>query len=295
MLTVRIVQLLQGGGQLHSAIGLSVVLLVTATVVLGLNQWIGRRGRVALLSGKGLSIRPLLLGRARWPAFLLVMGYAATTVVLPLAAVFLTSFQRTFGAPIERAHLTTEHWVATLGDPKTLSAAGWSLSLALAAGLVVAVLGLAVALIRQRGGTLSRTTETLSIWPYAVPGTVIALALIVAFSRDIRFIFGERFAFVLALGDTAWILVVAYAAKYLAYGTRYTGESLAQVDPSLAEAARMSGAGPRRAFRDAVLPVLRPAILTAFLLTFLTCTTELTMSVLLVSPDRELSGTGCSR
>lgn len=291
VLTVRIVQLLQGGGHLHSAIGLSVVLLVVATCVLAINQWLGKRGRVSLLSGKGISVRPLALGRAKWPAFAIAAACGGITVLLPLAAVLLTSFQRTFGAELRFDQLTTAHWAQALGDEKTLSAAGWSLSLALTAGLIVAALGLLVAIVRQRGGGVARTTETLSVWPYAVPGTVIALALIVAFSRDIRFIFAERLAFVLALGDTLWLLVVAYTAKHLAYGTRYTTESLAQVDPSLAEAARMSGAGPARAFRDAVLPMLKPALLTAFLLTFLTCTTELTMSVLLVSPDRELLGT----
>lgn len=287
-LTVRIVQLLQGGG-MSGAMGLAAALLVLATVVLGVNQWLGRFGRVRLASGKGVSIRPIALGRWRPILAGTAWSVAIILVVLPLLAIALTSFQRTFGAAL--TDLTLAHWQQTFSDARTLHAAGWSLSLALGAGVVVALLGLAISLVRHHGGRAGRAIETLSVWPYAVPGTVLALALIVAFSRDVRLVLFDRLAFVLALGDTAWLLLVAYAAKHLAFGTRYTGESLAQVDPSLAESARIYGATPARAFRDATLPLLRPALATAFLLTFLTCTTELTMSVLLVPPERELLGT----
>jgi iron(III) transport system permease protein len=129
------------------------------------------------------------------------------------------------------------------------------------------------------------------VWPYAVPGTVLALALLLAFSRDLRFILLGRVAFVLALAHTPWLLLIAYAAKYLALGARNSAEALAQIDPSLAEAARVSGAGPLRAFVDAPLPLLRPALVVAFVLAFLACATEITMSVLLVPAGSEVLGT----
>ena len=87
------------------------------------------------------------------------------------------------------------------------------------------------------------------------------------------------------------MLLVAYTVKHLAFGTRNAADGLAQVDGTLAEAARLSGAGPLRAFLDATLPQLRAPLLAAFLVTFLTCVTELTLSVLLIPTGRDVLGT----
>lgn len=162
--------------------------------------------------------------------------------------------------------------------------------LAVGAGLLVVALGLAGALLRRALPRLGKVVEPLAVWPYAVPGTVLAIALLIAFSRDLRFVFADRVAIVLALAHTSWLLLIAYVGKYLALGAQNSAEALAQVDPSLAEAARVSGAGPVRAFRDSVFPVLRPALGAAFLLTFLVCATEITMSVLLVPAGQEVLG-----
>ena len=120
---------------------------------------------------------------------------------------------------------------------------------------------------------------------------MLALALVIAFSRDVRFVLFDRIAFVLALGNTLWMLLVAYTVKHLAFGVRNAADGLAQVDGTLAEAARLSGASPRRAFFDATLPQLRAPLLAAFLVTFLTCVTELTLSVLLIPTGRDVLGT----
>lgn len=293
VLTTRIYGLVLVGGEsaLARAIGLSTLLLVLATIVLAANQRLGGAGRVRLSSGKGIAIRPLRLGTYRSPTGALVAGMVGVLVLLPLLAVVLASIQTTPGAPISPDSFTISHWTAVLAQPRTSQAFATSLLLAAATAAVVCAAGLAISVLRRRGGALGRVLETVSSWPYAVPGTVLAMALLVAFSRDLRLTLFDRFAVVLTLADSLWLLLLAYASKELAVGTRTTGEGLAQVDPSLAEAARVSGAGPARAFFDATLPLLRPALAATFLLVFLTTVSELTMSVLLIPPGTELVGT----
>lgn len=285
-LTTRIYsEMLMGPGGLWTATALSLLLLALAVAVLALSRMLGRSGRTALLAGKGLKVRELQLGAARLP---LAVGVAITALVLivaPLAAVALTSLTTPSGA------LTASHWGRVLTDGRTLDATWRSLLLALAAAVAVTALGLALAMIRKRSKALGRTAELLAAWPYAVPGTVLAIALLVAFSRDLRFVFADRFAVVLALANTLWLLLLAWVAKHLAFGTRNAAEGLARVDPSLAEAARVSGAGPTRAFVDAVLPQLEAPLFAAFTLTFLTCATELTLAVLLVPAGQDVLGT----
>lgn len=285
-LTTRIYsEMLMGPGGLWTATALSLLLLAIAVGVLALSRMLGRSGRTALLSGKGLKVRALQLGAARLPLAALVVLAALVLIVAPLAAVALTSLTTPSGA------LTVAHWGRVLTDARTLDATWRSLWLALAAAIAVTALGLALAMIRKRSVALGRTAELLAAWPYAVPGTVLAIALLVAFSRDLRFVFAERVAVVLALANTLWLLLLAWVAKHLAFGTRNAAEGLARVDPSLAEAARVSGAGPTRAFVDAVLPQLKAPLVAAFTLTFLTCATELTLAVLLVPAGQDVLGT----
>ncbi len=206
-------------------------------------------------------------------------------IAAPLVAVALTSLTTPAGT------FTAAHWGHVLGDPRTLDATVRSLGLAFAGAIAVTLIGLVLALVRERSRGLGRAAELLGAWPYAVPGTVLAIALLATFSRDVRFVFADRFALVLALGNTLWLLLLAWVAKHLAFGVRNASEGLARVDRSLAEAARVSGANPLRAFIDAVLPQLEGPLLAAFTLTFLTCATELTLAVLLVPAGRDVLGT----
>ncbi len=285
-------QLLLGGGEgLARAMALSLALLTLAAGALILNGALARSGRVRIPAGKGAVARRQPLGRARLPVLALTCACAAVLVLLPLAAVLLTSVQRVPGPHVALGELTGAHWRGVLLAPRTLQAAGTSLALALGTGALVVTLGLAIALVRRRAPLRGRALDALGSWPYAVPGTVLAMALLVSFSRDLRVVVGSRVAFVLAVANTAWLLLIAYSAKHLAFGVRHAVDSLTQLDPSLEEAARLSGASPARALKDVVLPLLRPALASAFLLAFLTTATELTLSVLLVAPGSHTLGT----
>lgn len=282
-LTTRIYgEILMGQGGLPRAVVLSLALLVLAGLVLLGSRALARRGEVKLASGKGVALRPMPLGRLRLPFAALGVTLAAVLVVLPLLAVALTSVQPVWG---QLSGLSAKHWNAVLTNARTIDATLRSLALAASAATLVTLLGLAIASTRRR------SLELVAGAPYAIPGTVLALALLIAFSRDVRFVLFDRVAFVLALGNSLWMLLVAYTVKHLAFGARNAADGLAQVDGTLAEAARLSGAGPLRAFFDATLPQLRAPLIAAFLVTFLTCVTELTLSVLLIPTGRDVLGT----
>lgn len=292
VLTTRIYgEVLMGGAHLARAWTLSGALLLLTPLALALNGWLGRSARVRLAGGKGSSARPWALGRARVPALVAVSAVALALLGLPLAAIALTAVQAHYAAPITWSGLTLSHWSTVMASARTWQAFAWSGGLAGAAGALVCGVGLGVGLARRSFGWTGKLLEGLSVWPYAVPGTVLAMALITSFSRDLRWVVAERFALVFAVANTPWLLLIAYGVKHLALGERTLAEAVAQLDPSLAEAARISGATPSRAFRDVTAPLLRPAFAAAFLLTFLLCSTEITMSVLLVPPGRDVLGT----
>ncbi len=267
---------LMGSDGLASAGAISLFLLFLASAVLLASRLVKS---TRLASGKGIRLRPLALGASRWPLAILCAVAAITLVALPLAAVFLTSLEPSFG---RLEQLSLQHWQRLFHSPRIGWAALRSVGLSLAAAALVTAIGLAVSRTRL---------ELVASWPYAVPGTVLGMALLLSFSVDWRVVVGGRIAFVLALANTLWLVLIAYVVRHLAFGTRAATDGLNQADPSLTEAARVSGAGPWRAFVDATLPQLKAPLTAAFTLTFLTCATELTLSVLLVPTGSDLLGT----
>ncbi len=291
VLTTRIyTHLLKGGASaLAEASAASAILLVIAMAALAGSAVAGRRGHVRLTAGKGVVVQRLDLGAYRWPLTLAVAALVVVIVVMPLAAVVVTSLLGNASLPIALESLTTSHWHDVLWNHRTVGAAARSFGLASAAAGAVCVLGLAIGITRSRFS--GRVAEQLALWPYAVPGTVVAMALLTAYSMDVRFIAADRIAIVLSLANSSSMVMLAYVAKYLAIGSRNVVDGMRQLDPTLAEAARLCGASPRRAFVDVVLPRLRGPLAATFVLTFLLCVTELTMSVLIAPPGRDLLGT----
>jgi iron(III) transport system permease protein len=279
---------LMGSGGLASAGAIALVLLALASLVLLASRIASRAGAVRLASGKGIKLRALALGGWRIPLGATAVAAAVVLVALPLGAVFLTSLEPSFG---RLEGLSLQHWSRLLHTPRVATAALRSLGLSFVAAALVTIFGLAYALARTQLGRVGRSLELSAAWPYAVPGTVLGMALLLAFSMDWRVIVAGRFAVVLALANTLWLVLLAYAARHLAFGVRHASDGLAQADPSLTEAARVFGAGRARAFFDATLPQLRAPMVAAFTLTFLTCATELTLSVLLVPTGQDLLGT----
>jgi iron(III) transport system permease protein len=274
-------EILMGEAGLSRAAALCVELFLLALVVLAANAWLARRGRVRLPRGKGQAPRQAVLGRWRWPVSMGCWLVATAMIALPLLAVFWTGVAPSWG---RFGAVTFSHWKAVVSS-RTLGALVSSLLLAAVASLAVGTLGVVIARSKRRW------LEVLADAPASIPGTVLALAFIVAFSQELRFIVVERVAFVLALGNTFWLLLLAYVVKHLSIGVRNTSDALAQADSSLEEAARLCGAGRLRAFRDGVLPQIQRALSGAMLLTFLTCLSELTMSVLLIPTGADVMGT----
>jgi iron(III) transport system permease protein len=119
--------------------------------------------------------------------------------------------------------------------------------------------------------------------PYAVPGTVLAIALILIFLKPLPLIG-------VSLYGTAWIILASYLSRFLAIVLRPLAAAMRQVDPTLEEAAQLAGArGPRRLF-GIVLPAIRAAVASGALLVFLTAFSELTLSALLWSRGHETVG-----
>ena len=290
--TTRIWIALQAGtpAGLQDALALTVGISVVSVVAFALPGLLPRRDRTAVTGRTGVQ-RMMTLGIVRVPLGAASLLLAALVIGGPLAALTLQALTMRLGAPVSRANIGLAHVTAVLGDQQVQSAACTSLVLATSAALACVVSGAILVLHGHRTRTWhQRAARGLAEASWALPGTVMALGLILTFSREVRMVLFERVTLTVALGTSGVLLFVAYAVKNLALAMRSTTEGAAQIHGSLVEAARTSGATATRAGLDITLPLLRPSLAAAFVAIALPLLSELTMSVLLQPPGTATLG-----
>ena len=286
VLTTRIYQVAldyDTRNNLAFAAAMSLLLVVVAGGALFAQRRLLARRRYAIAGAQGRAVDRLPLGKWRWPVTALAALFALGVLVAPLVAVALAALTRVAGYAPTPGNLTLHNFhIAFVETAATQRAIRNSLSLAALSATIIMILGAALAYFRLRGSVRgSGVLEALATLPYAVPGTVLALAFILAFARPI---------FGLHLYNTLWIILLAYLARFLTFGIGTASAALAGVSETLPAAARVSGASWWQAQRDTVFPLVRPALLGGWLFVFVPCLAELTVSALLYSAGNETVG-----
>jgi iron(III) transport system permease protein len=247
---------------------LAVTLVVVALAVVGpADAWLtGRPARRHTATG-GSGAPIARRSRTRIAVWWLVAAVIVLVAVVPLVATILTALTRAVGLDPVPANWTLANFAEAL-DRRLADGLVHSLELGVAAATIVVPLGALVAVAaRRRGGRVLRSAATLG---FAVPGSALAIAVLLAYGPWLR--------------NSLAIILVAYVAKLWALGQRQVAGSLDRLPPDAARAARASGAGPLDALASVVAPLLRPALLGAWLIVFLFALHELTMSSLLYGP-----------
>ncbi|MGI9156977.1 MAG: ABC transporter permease [Marmoricola sp.] len=206
---------------------------------------------------------------SRWAAAG-VGGYLLLVVGVPLLALLTTALTKAVGLPPVPANWTVRNFgsVLTTGNGEAL---GRSLLLALLAASVLVVLGGCVAALERT--RLGRGTGTLVLLTFVLPGSTLAVGLLITYGRW--------------LGGSLLIILLAYLAKLWAFAHRPISGALDRLPPDELSASRVSGASLLVALRTVVLRPMAPALLAAWLVCFLTALHEVTMSILLYGPGSE--------
>ncbi|MEQ1506770.1 MAG: iron ABC transporter permease [Myxococcota bacterium] len=276
-----------------AATALSVALLaLSATIPALVTGWVARRS-FTTVGGKATRKAPFALGAFRPVAVAAVAAFVGIGAILPLGALILLSVTDQLGAPPGPGNWSLAHYAEVLGRGRDQLAIARSVGLAAGAATVAVAFGGLIAVLDRpsRGGSDGgRWLGWLARLPYAIPGTVLALGLLLAWSQEVRLIVFDRLTVALALGDSAWLLGLAYTVKFLALPTGAIDAALRGLDPALDEAARVHGAGFWTAVRRITVPILAPNLAAAWFVVFLPAFTEVTMSVLLAGPNSRVVG-----
>ena len=143
----------------------------------------------------------------------------------------------------------------------------------LVAIVFIVILGILVSyiLVRKKG-KVAGLIDTLIMFPYVIPGSVLGIGLIVAFNRK-----------PLILVGSAAIMIISYVVRKLPYTVRSGSAFLYQMDPFVEEASINLGVSPMKTFFTVTARMMLPGVMSGAVLSWITCINELSSSIMLYS------------
>jgi len=209
-----------------------------------------------------------------WLARLIAVAYCTLVLIvamLPNITIIIMSFFEQWRGLFPTG-FTLENY---LRIPRMVSSEIFnSLFLSITASFITAVLGCMVAYITERRRPKGAVILDLAVMaPFILPGIVVSVALLSAFSGDT----------VLPLGGTFMIILIAFVVRRTPYVFRSVVASLTQLDETLEESSMIMGANWLYTFRRVTLPLIMSGIIAGTILTFATLLQELSTTILLYS------------
>lgn len=254
---------------LRGGASLSFLLLFPALAVYFLQRfWVGRKSYVTVSGRAGSRSDFKSKGKAT-ERIVLAVCLSLTAFILYLYSLILWgAVVKVWGVDntltLENFRYVFTHGKKAIVDTLIIAAVVTPLG-----GLLAVLTGYLV----QRGRFFgNRAMEFVSMFNYALPGTVVGIAYIIAFNQR-----------PLLLTGTLTILVAAYIFRYHSAGIRAVIASLHQIDPSIEEASASLGAGSARTFFRVTVPLIIPAVLVGMRYLFIYSMTAISATVFLVS------------
>lgn len=248
---------------------LSFLLLIPALAVFLIQRaMVGDKSYVTVTGKSGARSEFARLPRALSATIAVVSCLVAAFIVYLYCIILWGSFVKVWSVDNS---VTLEHYayVFSHGGKAILD----TLEIAVVSTVLGSLLAVVIGYVVQRKKFLARRVlEFSSMLNYALPGTVVGIAYILAFNQKPILITG-----------TMTILVAAYVFRYYATGIRSVVASLQQIDVALEEASMSLGASQARTFTHVTVPLIVPAVLAGMRYLFIHCMTAISATIFLVS------------
>lgn len=254
------------GGSANFAAAMAAILVVI-TIVLFLGQKYIVNKKSFVMS----SIRPIQPKELKGIKGILMHVFIYFVVflsIIPQITVIYTSFLKTRGSMFVREFSVESY-------EKVFSRMGNAIVntyvYGLTAIIIIIIMGMFIAYISTRKkNVLTGIIDTMTMFPYIIPGSVIGITLLLAFNNR-----------PILLSGTAAILVIAFVIRRMPYTLRSSAAILYQISPSLEEASISLGCSPVKTFFKITAMMMLPGVLSGAILSWITVINELSSSVIL--------------
>ena len=256
------------GGDDGFAAAICVIMIGLTLAMFFAQRILARRSTYAMTA-----LKPMVAERARGlrnllahAAVYLVTGLA----ILPQLVVIYTSFLRSNGGQVFTGGFALQSYEATLfakdNDAvwNTYVLGALSIALVVVIGVLVAYLS-----VRKRNAVNS-ALDTVTMFPFIIPGSVLGIAFLFAFNSPPILISG-----------TMLIMIIAFSVRRMPYTVRSSAAALGQISPSIEEAAIALGASEMTTFTRVTVPIMLPGVCAGAIMSWVTIISELSSSIIL--------------
>ena len=256
----------ESGGSANFAACMATIMIIITALVFFLQKWY-----INTKSFTMSSIRPIQPKEPKGIFNVLIYVYIyllAGLSIIPQAMVVYTSFKATkMQVFVDGFSLGSYKKVAD----KALAAVTNTYVFCFFAIVIIITLGMLIAYLTvRRRSVLTSAIDSIAMFPYIVPGSVLGITLLIAFNHK-----------PLMLAGTAFIIIISLVIRRLAYTLRSSSAILYQISPSMEEAAVSLGDTPAKSFVKVTAKMMLPGVASGAILSWITIINELSSSVML--------------
>ena len=254
------------GGDHNFGAAISVIAIIITAIIFLIQKYINGKFTFTMNAmhsierKKAHGIKNILINFYCW----FIVGLA----FLPQVYVIYTSFLKTSGEIFLKGYSLNSYKFAFTHLKKAIPN---TFIIGIGALVLVIILAILIAyLVVRRNNLINKTIDTLSMVPYIIPGSVVGIALVMAFSKK-----------PLALTGTAAIMIIALVIRRIPYTIRSSTATLQQIPMSIEEAAISLGSSKLKAFFTITVPMMANGILSGAIMSWVTIITELSTAIIL--------------
>ncbi|WP_271896727.1 ABC transporter permease [Candidatus Phyllobacterium onerii] len=232
--------------------------------------------RFVTVTARGFRTRYLKLRGWRLPAIGFILAYVTLAIILPYFALFYVAFTRFTSSNILSASYTLDNFRSVIASVAVRQSISNTLLVGVISPTFCVLLGIVLAYsIRRLRIRAAGILDYIAMFPIAVPGIVFGTGIFWTYLMT-------------PVYGTVWILVIAFVATYIPYAYRMIDTSIIQIDRSLEEASALCGASHFRTASQITFRLIRPSVLSAWILVFIFSIREISAAIILASPSNKV-------
>ena len=254
------------GDQANFAAAMAAIMVVITSTIFLLQKYVVSRKSFTMSSLRPLAVKEMC-GAKNIAVHAFIYLLVAVSMI-PQLVVIYTSFLETRGAVFTGGYSLDSYTTifSNLGTAISNTYLFSTVSI-----LIIVFLGMTVAyLTTRRKSALTDIIDTLTMFPYIIPGSVLGITLLLAFNEE-----------PLLLSGTAFIIIISLVIRRLPYTLRSSSAILYQISPSIEEASISLGASPLKTFFKVTAVMMLPGVMSGAILSWITAINELSSSVIL--------------
>ncbi|WP_195980036.1 ABC transporter permease [Clostridium butyricum] len=254
------------GGQANFAAALSAIMVFITTMI-----FLGQKYVVNKKSFVMSSLKPIQPKKINGIKSFLAHTFVYIVVglaIIPQVTVIFTSFLKTKGAMFIR-EFSLNSYINVIG--KLGSSIRNTFVYGIIAIILIIILGMFISYVSVRRKNLfTSILDTLTMFPYIIPGSVLGITLLLAFNKK-----------PILLSGTFMIIVIAFVIRRLPYTIRSSAAILYQISPSMEEASISLGYSQFQTFKNVTSRMMLPGVISGAILSWITVINELSASIIL--------------